>query len=166
MILTELKHLINHVYIFLWYVPDVQAGFDAAKLCDKYPDPSSEGKTTYEHFDKQEIVPLIKLNRSPRGLQKSGSATDSNKHRKNPRLEPSAKEHSCKIPIAKPEIVNNSEYSKDISIQNSQNLFHVPLQPLTRVDTLLSDENTETKEANRYAHICNQGNVRRGTLII
>ena len=155
MILTELKHLINHVYIFLWYVPDVQAGFDAAKLCDKYPDPSSEGKTTYEHFDKQEIVPLIQLNRSRRGLQKSGSATDSNKHSKNPRLEPSAKEHSCKILIAEPDIVNDLEYSKNSSIQNSQVLSKFilrTLQSLTRVDTLLLDVNTETKKTDHYAH--------------
>ena len=149
MILTELKHLINHVYIFLWYVPDVGAGFDAAKLCDKYPDPSSEGKTTYEHFDKQEIVPLIQLNRSPRGLQKSGSATDSNKHSKNPRLEPSAKEHSCKILIAEPDIVNDLEYSKNSSIQNSRVLSKFisrTLSSLTRVDALLFDVNTENKK--------------------
>ena len=149
MILTELKHLINHVYIFLWYVPDVGAGFDAAKLCDKYPDPSSEGKTTYEHFDKQEIVPLIQLNRSPRGLQKSGSATDSNKHSKNPRLEPSAKEHSCKILIAEPDIVNDLEYSKNSSIQNSRVLSKFisrTLQSLTKVDASLFDVNTENKK--------------------
>ena len=161
-----MQHLIKHTYIFLGYVQDVQVGLGAATLCDKGPGPSSNGKTTHEYSDKQEIVPLIQLNRSRRGLQKSVSATDSNKHSKNPRLEPSAKKHSCKIPIAKPEIVNNSEYSKDTSIQNSQNLFHATLQPLTRVGTLLSDENTETKKADRYAHTCNQGSVRRGNLII
>ena len=162
---TELQHLIKHTYIILGYVQDVQVGLGAATLCDKGPGPSSKGKTTHEYSDKQEIVPLIQLNRSRRGLQKSVSATDSNKHSKNPRLEPSAKEHSCKIPIAKPDIVNNSEYSKNSSIQNNQNLFRVTLQPLTRVDTLLSDENTETTEARRYAHTCNQGISRkRGTI--
>ena len=138
MILTKLKHLINHVYTFLWYVPNVGAGLDASKFCDKYPDPSSEGmQNTYEHFDKQEIVPLIQLYASLSGPPKSGSATDSNGHSKNPRLEPTAKKHFCKIPIAKPEIVINTEHYKDISIQISQNLFDVSLQSLARVDTLL-----------------------------
>ena len=153
MILTRLKHLINHVYTFLWYALNVGAGFDASKFCDKYPDPSSEGmQNTYEHFDKQEIIPLIQLSVSPSGPPKSGSATDSNRHSKNPRLEPTAKKHSCKIPIAKPEIIINTEHYKDISIQISQKFISVSLQTLARANTLLSDENTETKEARRYAH--------------
>ena len=115
MILTKLKHLINHVYTFLWYVPNVGAGLDASKFCDKYPDPSSEGmQNTYEHFDKQEIIPPIQLNASLSGPPQSGSATDSSGHSKNPRLEPTAKKHSCKIMITKPEIPNSSEYNKDI----------------------------------------------------
>ena len=161
MIPTREKHLINHVYSFLWYALNVGACFDASKSCDKYPDPSSEGmQNTYEYFDKQEIIPLIQLNVSPSGPPESGSATGSNGHSKNSRLEPTAKKYSCKIPIAKPEIVINTEHYKDISIQISQNLFNVSLQSLARVDTLPC-ENTEATEARRYAHICNQGISRK-----
>ena len=71
-ILTELQHLIKHTYIFLGYVQDVQVGLGAATLCDKGPGPSSKGKTTNEYSDKQEIVPLIQLNRSPQGPPKIG----------------------------------------------------------------------------------------------
>ena len=84
---------------------------------------------------------------------KSGSATDSNGHSKNPRLEPTAEKHSCKIPIAKPEIVNNSEYDKDISILISQKFINVSRQSLTRAHAILL-ENTKTKETRRVvAHI-------------
>ena len=107
MILTKLKHLINHVYTFLWYVPNVGAGFDASKFCDKYPDPSSEGmQNTYELFDKQEIISLIQLSVSPSLHVKSEMATESNEHGKN-QAETNSQKPSCKIPFANPEILNS-----------------------------------------------------------
>ena len=148
--LTELQHLIKHTYIFLGYVQDVQVGLGAATLCDKGPGPSSKGKTTNEYSDKQEIVPLIQLNISRRGLQESVSATDSNKHSKNPRLDPSAKEHSCKKLITEPSIVNDLKYSKNSPIQNGRilSLFisRTPLLSLIRADILLLNVNAANKK--------------------
>ena len=160
-----MQHLIKHTYIFLGYVQDVQVGLGAATLCDKGPGPSSKGKTTNEYSDKQEIVPLIQLNRSRRGLQESVSATDSNKHSKDPRLDPSAKEHSCKKLITEPSIVDDLEYSKNSQIQNGRNLSlfisRTPLLSLIRADILLLNVNAENKkDRERRAYTHGQRRVR------
>ena len=115
--------------------------------------------------NKQEIVPLIQLNRSRRGLQESVSATVSNKHSKDPRLDPSAKEHSCKKLITEPSIVDDLEYSKNSQIQNGRNLSlfisRTPLLSLIRADILLLNVNAENKkDRERRAYTHGQRRVR------
>ena len=112
--LTKFGRLINHVYIFLLYVPNVGVGTDASKLYDKCPDPSSGGMpNTYGNANKHEIISLIQLSVSLSMPPKSGMAIDSNEHGKN-QAETSSHMASCKIQSTNPGSLTRFEHVAEI----------------------------------------------------